>query len=729
MIEDRSNSSEGIDFRKYWLILKRQWLPVLGIPVIVVGATTVALLFRSSSYIAEGKLMFKSNRTTALTGLPSEAGFGQLEALGYQNNPRDTQAEIITSIPVLEATIQQLDLKNQQGKSIGVEDFAKRLQVKGVPGTDVLQIIYKDQDPRVAAAVVNKVMEIYLQENVKLNRAEATSAGDFIAVELPKTEAAVRQADLALRQFKEANNVIDLKQEASESVTSIATLDQQLSQLKSQLAGVTAQQQGLQEKIKIDPQNALRLSTLSQIPAVQEVLTEYQKTQQQLAVERARFNDQAPVVQSLRQKNAELETLLQERVAQSIGAQQLPIGSLQLGDTERSLIQKLIDTEVERLGLAERYNALVNVQSFYKKRASVLPQLEQTQKELERRQTVAQTTYSTLLSRLQEIQVAKNQNVGNAQIISPAIPPHRSSGQSKPLILGLATVAGALLGLATAFILDLMNRSVKTLKEAKELFGYTVLGTIPNFYKGESSKNEREPRLPRIITRDTPHAAISDAYRMLQANLKFLNSDKALKTIVVTSSVAKEGKSEISANLATVMAQAGRRVLLVDADMRHPIQHHIWDIINAAGLSNILVNQTELDQVTQEVMPNLFILPSGTIPPNPVAILDSKRMSDLIQEFAHHYDFVIFDAPPLVGIVDPVVLGKMTDGILLVVRPGIVSLNSAKTAKEFLTQSGQTVLGMVVNGVNVKDEPDSYFYFAGESKIEELPQLSSRSGY
>lgn len=217
--------------------------------------------------------------------------------------------------------------------------------------------------------------------------------------------------------------------------------------------------------------------------------------------------------------------------------------------------------------------------------------------------------------------------------------------------------------------------------------------------------------VPRIITRDEPGSPISESYQMLQANLKFLSSDKNLKTIVVTSSVAQEGKSEVAANLAVAMAQVGHRVLLVEADMRHPIQHHVWGLMNSLGLSNVIVDQIALDAALQTVATNLSILPAGVIPPNPVALLDSKRMASLVDTFSQNYDFVVFDTPPLAGTADAAVLGKMADGILLVVRPGVVDSTSANAAKEFLAQSGQTILGMVINGVNVKSEPDSYFYY------------------
>ena len=293
------------------------------------------------------------------------------------------------------------------------------------------------------------------------------------------------------------------------------------------------------------------------------------------------------------------------------------------------------------------------------------------------------------------------------------------SHQSSLAIIVSGGVLGILLATATVVILEVRDTSIKNLKEARELFGYTLLGVIPSMKKKTALRGRNiESTVPELPVRDTPRLPICEAYRMLQANLKFLTSDKALKVIVVTSSIPKEGKSKISANLAATLAQMGHRVLLVDADMRYPSQHHIWALTNAAGLSDVIVGQAEFNAVVTEVMASLDVLTAGVIPPNPLALLNSKRMASLIEDFSQTYDFVIIDAPPLIVAADALTLGKMTDGILLVARPGVVNSTSAAAAKESLESSGQNVLGLVVNGVSL-DATGSYFYYSKEYHAEE----------
>ncbi|MBW4633628.1 MAG: polysaccharide biosynthesis tyrosine autokinase [Iphinoe sp. HA4291-MV1] len=714
---------EEIDFQKYLLVLQRRWVPAVGIFGVVVTLASLSALSLKPTYKAQGSLLIKTNRTSSLTGL-GEA-IGRLETLTVNSNPSDTQAKIVVSVPIIQETITELELKDDKGKLFTIEELTKKLQIKSANGTEVLEVSYTDDNPELAAKILNKVMQAYIRNNIEANREEAVSARKFIQIQLPATEVSVKEAESALRKFKESNKIIALQEEATATVQAISKLDEQIYQAQAQLEDITAQSQKLQNQAAIDSQQAVTNSSLGQAPGIQQVLTQFQEAQSQLAVERTRLLPEHPIIINLEEKVAVLKSLLKERMKQVVGSnQQISPGNLQNGSLRQRLLENYAGIEAGRVGLVKRIAKLSNERDVYKERANILPQLEQNQRELERKLKAAQTTYETLLTRLQEIQVAENQNIGNARVISPALVPDKPSGSQKKLILAGGGILGIFLGVTAAFTLDLIDRSLKSVKEAKELFQYTLLGVIPSI-ASQRNKQEVEQRIPRVIGRDIPHFPMGDAYQMLQANLKFLSSDKQVQTIVVTSSVAKEGKSEVAANLAVSMALVGHRVLLVDADMRHPVQHHIWNLTNAVGLGHIIVNLDAFDAALQEVTPNLHVIPAGIVPPNPVALLDSKCMEALVATFPEEYDFVIFDTPPLAGTADAAVLGKLADGILLVVRPGVVDSASANAAKEFLTQTGQKVLGMVINGVNVKSEPDSYFYYTKEAV--ELDSVSQNS--
>jgi len=279
-----------------------------------------------------------------------------------------------------------------------------------------------------------------------------------------------------------------------------------------------------------------------------------------------------------------------------------------------------------------------------------------------------------------------------------------------------------------AFLLELSDPSIKTIKEVRHLLRYTPLGMIPKFKKTARIKTDRT--IPELTVQMFPQSIESEAYRMLQANLRFLSPDKELRVVAITSSVSQEGKSTIAANLALTMAQLGHRVLLIDTDMHRPVQHHIWNLTNRVGLSDVIANQVEMDAAIQPITDHLDVLPCGVVPPNPLALIDSKRMHTLIDDVSKDYDFVLFDTPPLSLFADALTLGKKVDGVLLVVRLGVIDTASATAVKDLVSQSNQNILGLVINGVSPENESSTYLkhaqaYYRSDLKFPRITASSS----
>ncbi|RCJ32943.1 lipopolysaccharide biosynthesis protein [Nostoc minutum NIES-26] len=717
----QSRESIDLDFSRYWLSLKRRWLPAASIFAATVTLSALATTLLKPSYEAEGKLLFRSPSFNLVGSnlLPSNsegAETGDLRPLVSTQNPISSQIEVISSPSFLQSIINELELKNNKGESLKVEELEKALSLKIVGGTDVLQITYKSRNPKEAAAVVNKVMNLYLNNDIITSRSEAVATRELMAIQLPKIQADVSAAEVALRKFKEKYNVVDLSEETKSAVEIIGNLDSQINTLKAELQEANTQTNELRQKVGLDLQMASAVSSLSQSPAVQGVLAQIQDTDRQLATQRSRFLDDNPIIVDLEAKKANLQSLLQKQIEQTIGTQtKVPPGLLQIGELRQNLIKDFLQSDVQRLSLSQKLSSLYNSRTAYQQRVKVIPKLVQNQRELERKLEVAQSTYQTLLKKVQELQVAENKNTANARIIAKALVPEKPLLGQKPIILGLGVMLGLFLSTSTILFLEMRDSSLKTLKDIKEVFGYTLLGIIPLFtHKISSTHLDRESISSVVHVRDMPQSLISEMYRMIQANLKFLSSDKILKTIVVTSAVPKEGKSTVSANLAVAIAQLGRKVLLVDADMRMPTQHDLWQINNAVGLSEVLVGQAKFNNAACNVMPNLDVITAGVRPPNPLALLDSKRMTLLIEDFSSRYDFVIIDAPPLLLAADALTVSQMTDGILLVARPEVIDSSSANAAQQMLEQSSYKVLGLVVNGVADKNESSNYFSHAQE---------------
>jgi succinoglycan biosynthesis transport protein ExoP len=716
--EQTSEYVEEKSLEEYWLVLRRHWLPACTVLMAITLLGLVYALLKAPQYRATGTVLVQTDRSARLTGLGDE--LGRLEALQYSATPLDTQVEVIRSVPVLEEVIQALDLKDKKGDSVEISDFLKQLTVRSLRGADVISISYVSPDPEEAAAVVNAIAESYIKNNVISNQAEAFAARSFIDQQLPRTEADLFTAENQLRQFRQQYQV--LMQEGRDFLPILTALQERVNNNIVEIDKVTSQLQVLQSQLGIaDADLALMRVAISESSGIALGLGDYYQIESELADQGGLYTEESPVIELLNQRKANIEKILRERIAQVSNGQSVQIGAdLEVSGLENNLLSSLVDLSAEKQVLAvenERIDTLIN---SYRERVDWLPQLQQQEEELVRNVAIARQNYENLISRLQETQIAENQSIGNARVLSPALVPKDSAGSSGKMILAAAMMIGTLSGLASALGLDWLDKTIKTVKEAEELFDYTLLGVIPLAKDAVTARRDipEEFLYPRLRLNQSANSGLREAYQMLQANLKFLQSDAELKMVVVTSTVASEGKSEVAANLAMALSQGGRRVLLVDADMRQPSQHHTFELLNQRGLSHVVTGQTPGEAAIQSAMDNLDVLTAGVVPPNPLELVDSRRMEALLRSWTQEYDMVILDTPPLVGYADAAILGKMADGVLLVARPGVVNYQHGRIAKNMLTQSNQRILGLVVNGVNPRYEPVGYFGYARQEELE-----------
>ena len=232
----------------------------------------------------------------------------------------------------------------------------------------------------------------------------------------------------------------------------------------------------------------------------------------------------------------------------------------------------------------------------------------------------------------------------------------------------------------------------------------------------QSSKKQLEQRARKLVVSANPRSVVSEQFRTLRSNITFSAVDKELKTILVTSALPGDGKSTVSANLATLFAQDGKRVLFIDADMRKPTVQYTFSLTNAAGLSSVLTQQRLAGEVIREseISPNLHILTSGPIPPNPAELLGSRSMTVLMNEMAQQYDLIVFDAPPVLSVTDAQILANKVDGTLLVVNTGITEKENVEKAKELLGNAQARILGAVMNNFEMDKDQNYYQYYGTE---------------
>ncbi|HEY9825439.1 MAG TPA: polysaccharide biosynthesis tyrosine autokinase [Stenomitos sp.] len=695
------------DFLVYWLALRRRWLPALLTFSVVLGMTIVHTLLTTPVYRITGKILYEQDdKASSLIAL-NDAAKALSPSASDPDRVMETALQIATSQPVLQQTLNILESTYPHNKLPDLETLRKKLTIKNDGKANIIQISYDGEDTRLAVSIVNELMQVYLQNNLQTTRASYIAARKFISAQLPEVKQTVFRADLALRQFQERYKLTDLEIKTKSNAESISRIDSQVDQAETQLASLSAAYQNLQRKLDIGPQDALALSKLSQSPSVQASLTDLQTLERQLEQARAQYQDSNPIILDLQAKLERLKALLNKNVSESLQNQGIPNTKvLQVGPTQQDLLNTLIKTEIDRSTVSSQLDLLNQLRSQYLRESGYLPALQQRERELRRELSVAESTYQALLKSLQEVRVNENQTVGNVRIIEPAQIPLIPIAPNKKAALAAGGLVGLLLAAAVVYLLESFDTRLKRIEQVRSVLNYILLGTIPIF--PPSSENEELAKLPVL---KNSKSSVSEAYRVLQANLKFLQSDKPLKVIAVTSSIAKEGKSTTCANLAAVLHQMGHRVLLVDLDLRRPTQHQIWEINNVLGISDFLAGQIQnIDDVSRIVEKGLEVVTSGTLPPNPLALIDSVRLASAIRDWSLQYDYIILDTPPLSVAADAAVISKISDGLVLIARPDYIDKKSAQIVQDYILQSGVKILGLVVNGIIPKNEFSYYYY-------------------
>jgi polysaccharide biosynthesis transport protein len=323
----------------------------------------------------------------------------------------------------------------------------------------------------------------------------------------------------------------------------------------------------------------------------------------------------------------------------------------------------------------------------------------------------------TLIDRSESLRILASLQTGNAELVQRASPPHAPSSPKVRRNTVIGGFLGGLLGLAIAFLLYRLDRRLREPHDLEEIFDLPLLGVIPESASySASAKGSLPPRE-------------AEAFRMLRANMRYLNVDRDIRTIVVTSAVPGEGKTTVATYLAHSAATMGARTLLIEADLRRPTLRNRLGLDTRVGLGEVLIGASDTSDAVRRIdigagqgeeheTTCLDLLPVGGIPPNPAGLIESDAMADLLRWAAAEYDFVLIDTPPLTAVSDAISLLRRVDGVLIVSRLGMSTTDAASHLRERLTSLGAPVLGVVANGYSGRKGDDyGYYYHAPEATM------------
>lgn len=621
----------------------------------------------------------------------------------------ETQYKIIRSDRVLAAVVHDLGLANDHEyvgevapgsdpTQAALDVLRASVTVEPVKESRLVEVKVEDQQAERARRVCDSVVKTYIDQNLQT---AVDASGDAVVwlsgqVEHIKTDLEQNENDLfSFKQrnelpstsINEASNMLRVElQEYDTALTHIRTRKQELAARRAELLQVNP-----------DHPDVLPGSELLASSLLQSLRGQYVEAQRQTA----------SLVASGKGENHPLVKEATERAATTKDALMVEVRNIE-GSVDRDL--QIVSRE--EAGVAALFQTA-------KQRAVELNMKEIEYHRLDRTRSENEKVYALLIERMKDADLARMLNVNNIRVVDHAIEPRVPIRPRAKIDVAAGLALGLLLGIALAWLRDILDSSVKTPDDVEHLLGVTFVGLLPE-YEGKDGTGKNKPRRRRmrnpnapleLIVHDDPLSGVAEAARTIRTNLAFINPDHPCTVMLVSSAGPAEGKTTAACSVAIALAQGGQRVCLVDCDLRRPRMHRIFDRRGSAGVTSVVVGDVPIDEAIQVTpIDNLSVICAGPLPPNPADLLQSQRFKTFLAELAERFDRVIIDSPPLAAVTDAAILSRLVDGTLFVVRSFKTSRQLATHGLRALRDVGAPIIGAVLNAVKLGRPEYAYYY-------------------
>lgn len=602
------------------------------------------------------------------------------------------------------------------------ESLRNSIKVTPIRNTDMIEIKVSALSPFEAAYATNAVAEAYKKMNQSQSQAEVRQVKNFLQEQLNQYQVELAHSEDALKNYQEKAKVVALDKETEELVSKIAEFETLYNEAKTDYEANNQRLAYIDEQLR-QQHIQLDVESISSQPYLAELKKQIAEKEGQLAIYRSQTLDKLGYDQTkseIQRQERQIDALkgkFKEEVTKAAATQF--VDPAQFSGT---LFNSKIEVETELQSLKPKVEALEKIVEVYNHQLESLPEKSLDLARLMRKAQVDEKIYIMLQEKFQESRITEVGQLGNVRIIDPAKAPKYPVKPKKKLNLMLGIMVGLGLGIGLAFVMEYMDSSIRTMEDVQAL-GVPIMATIPfiepeklsGMLKAGITLNDPEAQNinERLITHLKPKSPISEAYRTLRTNIQFSKTDQAIHSLLVTSSGPKEGKSTSVSNLAITFSQLGTKTLLIDADLRRPILHKLFNLEKHKGLTNVLVGRSSLESAVQHIegMSDLDILSCGILPPNPAELLGSSRMRDLLAYAKDKYGMILIDTPPTIAVTDASVLSPIVDGVLLVIKSGSTQRDAGMHALDQLNRVGAPLLGVLLNGIKASNVYGSYYYY------------------
>ncbi len=679
-----NRATAAINFAELGKVLyKRRWT-ILFFFLVVTIVVTIATLMQTPIYRAVAVIQIE-------TEAPNIIGFKEVVALGSQNywaskEYYETQFRIIRSRPVAEEVIRRLQLDAQPPFKHALEkDKAQLLinmvQIQPIKNSQLVAISVEYHDKKRAAEIANTLAEVYREQNLT-NKFEASKeALTWLGREQSDRARLVQEAEEELINFLREHNIVSFEERQNIVNQRVQTLSDAVTDAKRSLI---ASQINFQKAVAAQKSgDALSIPEVIANELIQNLKEELVLLQKEKSKMSKKWKPDHPGFQKIQNQIDQLTQDIDDEVG-------VIVGGLQTTYQRDSSRAKQLEEELEEA----------------KKEALDLQRLEIAYRIKKRGATAEGELYDELQKRQKETEITKTLSANNIRVIEPALEPKSPLRPRKRMNVMLGALLGLLGGVGLAFLLEYLDTTIKTSEDLERTVNVPFLGIIPSFSADEESSHDE------LFTYRYPKSSVTESCRSIRTNIIFSSAGMTLRRLLVTSAGPQEGKSTAVINLGIIFAQGGKRVLIVDSDLRRPRLHRAFGVPRKRGLTNLIMGESTTEEVIIHTeVPGVDLIPCGPIPPNPSELLGSPRMREISDELADRYDLVLYDSPPVVAVTDAVVMSKSVEGVVLIAKAGKTTREILTKAVRQLTDVGTHVLGSVLNDFNIRGAGYRYYYY------------------
>lgn len=716
-------------FRTYWEILRKRRGTVFTVPFIITVLVTIVVFRMKPVYRATARMEVQAE-TPQLQTLNELNPIAATDAAFLQ-----TQVDLLQNNNLAWETIQQLGLAaghpDLRASGMGwpmntgrspaatqsslIRAFRKHLHVELLNESRLVEVSFESVDPNLAARVANILVKDYVESNFRAKYNTTQQASAWMEQQLDELKAKVEKSQQELVDYERENSIADVGDKEN-------VVGQRLGDLSKDLTAAQTDRANKESVYDSVQSNNAEAAIVANDALLQQLDSKYADLKTQFAATTSHYGPNYYKVKELGDQINEVELL---------------------GDRERKRIIERIGSDYRTA--VRREQILAKGVAQQKAEVEKLNQLLIQYNLLKNEYETNQQLYNELLKRLKDATVSVSMRATNVRLADEALIPSTPIRPDKPVDIAVGLLVGLILGVTLAFIRESLDRTVKTAEDIEREIAVPTLAIVP---LGAASRG----RYGRYFSRDaretagkgnlaltainTPGSELAESFRVLRTSILLSIAPQPPQVLLVTSAHPSEGKTFASVNLALALAQRGSRVLLVDSDMRKPSVLKALGLTDGAGpgLSSCLTGGHDIEQALQAftAAPNMWLLPSGPIPPNPAELLSSPAMEGLVRDLRQRFEHVVLDSPPLLLVTDGIILSALADGVLLVVESGKTSRGALIRARRILDRAGANTLGAVLN--KLEDGGDGYYsshyryysyYYSRDRSTSKVPDAGS----